>query len=748
MRQERSLLLLLGFALVLSGCAAHLVRKGDASLLSDDPDMALRHYRSALDRDPGLSGKPEFVAKFNRAQCGRLHRQGVALVKRKEYEQAVLKLSQCLEIDPKFSAAQRILSEARRGASRVRYDKAMRYADKGKLNEAIYELEKALELDPTNSDAREALESVSKTKADRNSKAGALYLEADALGKEKRWRKAAELLRTAIALNGSYLPGRIGYFRSRKAMKDSGAAWSRGCLLLKRRRLDEAIVSLRESLEIWPFHPEAPDMLGQAEAQRKLTDELYAEAEAAGKREDWPTAAAAAYRGREVYPYHRPTSALYEKVRHKACDVHTRRGEELLAKGSAEQAEAHWLLAVRYVPDTTTARHGLAGIYVRRGTAAAKTNHWGSAVLSYMDAAHYVPTKDNLAKLADAREKILARIAFGISLDVAEGHKMEPGASEALKTGIRARLAAKKPSFVSLAGESGKEDMLSYAASVTLRKLDVRQRRTRSESRTYRYAVDRDVPNPEIPKLRLLLQSAQRELSQERREYRRRCLHCGATGRTTCPKCKGDRKRMKHCPTCKGRGRVRCPWCEGRVTRATRRSVREKQRIVDDLRSKLERTPATIVKSFPADWDYTVHHYEKTGMIGLGLRVSDGAGRGVADFTVGETFHQKDETIDGANPAIGLRADPLKLASDTEVTRRLINAASDQAAGRILVATVNARCSRVRSAVQKSERSGKPLEATEARVDLVHLLEFVSPKEAGRLLDDLRAEGRIRPAPR
>ena len=790
MRGWKSLALLLG---VLAGCdAAKLVKRGDASMLAGEPAQAVRYYEQALAKKPELARDEKFAGGLNRARCLAAYQEGTALGRKGEWEKAVEKFSECLRFDPEFEEARQALPQAKREASRTRHKRALQLADQGQLAEAMHELRRALELDPGNTDAKQALESVDDSRNAPPTRGQELYERASALVAEKRFQQASELLLAAIKLDPNDLPCRVSRHRCQQTLEQAGQTHSTGRRLMKEKRLDQAVATLQEALNIWPFHPDAPGDLAAARTLRAEAQRHYERAAKLAGEARWDEAAVASAASLEIYPFHEPAAALSRRVHQKAAEAHGAAGNGLLEAGRLVEARAEFLTSVGYVPDFAGARQGLARVYGLWGQAAEIKGLWGSALLWHLEAADSAPAGENAARVRAARAKILERIAFGLDLDVKGVSGTASVKTEALKSEVLRWLDSQRPPFVALV--SGETRLPVYAVAVKMAGLDVDQRLVRTESRTHRYTVQRKVPNPEIPKLRQLLIVARGELAR----LKQPCPACGGKARRPCPTCKGsgtvpcatcratgkvdcrpcrgtgwkdgDRAQGR-CPHCGGTGKAKCEVCQGsgktfcpacstaklrrgwvpcrecggtgRASRASESDIRRKEGEVRALEQKLVSEPASVARDFPADWPYVVEHYEKTGAVDAGIRITRrGESQAVAATSVSKAFRRGDSTISNANPAVGLAAEPLNLPSDAEVRRQLLQEAASEASAWILSAVLGARVAEVRAGAAEFSRQGKTADATEANADLVHLLGAHDAAASADLLRRLRDEQR------
>ncbi|MDY7009669.1 MAG: tetratricopeptide repeat protein [Planctomycetota bacterium] len=744
MRKITFFLLLFLAGTVLAGCTAQkLIERGDASMLANRPDEAARLYRAALEHDSDLAKKADFVAKFKRARSQAAYGQGQALADQGLWEQAVDKFSETLDIDPESDNAKSSLARAKKEASRQRHSRALKYADQGKLNQAIIELKRALELDPDNLDARDAIESVSDAKKDRQSRARSLHESGLAFQEQKRWLKSSETLQAAVELDPNRLPIRVSLHRSEEVLRGARAKYGAGSSLMKEGKLDEAIATFEESLDIWPFFDEASGSLTRVQAMRNEAERLYENAVNFTKQRRWDDAIGQAEAARKIYPFHRPAGAVLAEAKHSAANEHCQAGDRLLAKKDLLEAEKEFQRSLDYVPDMVPAREGLARIDDIRGTADQQKGLWGSALLWYTEANNHIPKMEYINKIGLAKGRVLARISFGIGVNVTDARAGGVTAeSSALRSHVFSGVSSGKPQFLRLESENNAAKPPSYTVAVSLEDLSIRGGLLRSENRTHQYTVYRDVPNPEIARLDILLQVERRDLDRLIRDSNRPCHTCRGSGVVRCDRCRGSGKVKGHtCARCQGTGKVKCQRCHGhgRATRVSGRDIESKRRLVRDLQNRLFREPVTVRRAFPAEWQYVVNYYDKSGAIRTRIRItSSTAGAKPEAITVQKTFRREDSTISNANPGIGLGADPLDLPSDDAVRSALVQAAGSEASGRIVAAVLKARAGEVRAKAEASSRAGDSINAFEAYVDLAHIMAPYDPVESARLIGKLR----------
>lgn len=734
-------LLILTGAIVAGGCAGRYIKKGDAAMLADRPDQALVHYRRALEKDAGLVERAEFLVKLDRAKAHVAYLQGQRLAERGKWDAAIVEFQRAIGTQVDFKDARTALATARRKASTQCHARALRLADEGKLNEAILQLKRALELDPDNADAREALDSVRRNKAVRAGRAEQLHAKAVALQAEKRWAQAATALRDAVAANANHLPSRVGLYRCNQTLHRARRLHAEGARLLAAKRLDKAIASFQQAVSVWPFFEAAVAKRDRANARRSRAKELLAKGQLLAAGLKWDDAVAAAKESVSIFPFHAESQKLLTRARKQAGEMHYARAVELVGAGKLDAAEREFLAALRHQPGMVRAAEGLAAVYSTWADKAAAGDRWGRALLWYKAATGRSKAGGYAVALARARAAVHDRIGFAMAVQVSPTPGARVTASE-LRSSLMPAMAAARGDFLTVAGaKAGRAD---YAVDVKPSSLIIQTQLVRTEHRTHQYVVRRQVPNPEIRRLSVLLRAAQRELSHLEARWAVACGYCGGTGRITCGyrRAWSNRGRANDCKYCRGTGYVTCSRCRGsgRRWRVDEWRLQRKRREAHDLRQRLAGELVTVWRDFTEQWHYTVEHYRKVGELRLRVTVAGRGGRDViAPFAVARSVRHGDSTIVNANPSIGLRADGLNLPSDRQVRRSLVAKACAEAAQRIVATAVRARIADAQVRADQLGDAGKSAEAMEARVDAALLTEALSPGEGRRMLAALGA---------
>lgn len=186
---------------------------------------------------------------------------------------------------------------------------------------------------------------------------------------------------------------------------------------------------------------------------------------------------------------------------------------------------------------------------------------------------------------------------------------------------------------------------------------------------------------------------------------------------------------------------IRCPLCGGSGLRIgpSDTEVRRRQQEVQRLQDRLAKTPRVTVQQAEADWPYTIEYHERAVALEAALRINYGAtGRPVVADSLRKTRRIEDTVIQNANPGIGLAAKTLKLPTEEELVRELVEDAAQEAAGRIVAAVAVAHAAERQAESNRLLAEGKTAEAVEAGADAAVLKEVVGRGQGAALLTALR----------
>ncbi|MCX5674643.1 MAG: hypothetical protein NTX87_06510 [Planctomycetota bacterium] len=557
-------------------------------------------------------------------------------------------------------------------------------------------------------------------------------------------------LLTFIAVLGAALIAGAAAVQAGEVPEAARRAAIDGRFLLLQGRLDEAIERLGLALSLWPGHPEAKELLAQAQTRRQEAQQHYDKAAALAKAGKWDEAIAETNAATAVYPAYKQAKDLLADICRRAADANVAAAGPLLVARDLAGAEDAFRRALEYAADCVPACDGLARVASLRAEAAAALGLWGAALLWAAEAAEYAPKNAAYQEqMRAAREQVVARIRFIIGPEPDSGAIPSATTSD-LRAAAWQRLEQARPEFLVLQGAPDAAGPPAYTVRLDASLPEVRGGLVRAEQRMFRYTLQRQEPNPDYATVRDQLAQATNALTQLRMEYNQPCPFCAGTGWTGCRACGGTGLSpgplpRGPCPMCSawaGRpGWARCPrcWGTGHYSRISITDLRRAEDEVARLQNLLARTPSMIVRQLPADWPYGIEYHERTGALEATLRITNTAtGQPAAGDTLRKTKRFEDTAIQNANPGIGLAAKTLKLPTDEEVRQALVDEASQEAAARIIAAVASARAAERQAESSRLLAEGKTAEAVEAGVDAAVLKEAIGRGQGAALMTALR----------
>ena len=618
-------------------------------------------------------------------------------------------------------------------------------------------------MDSNNANVEAALASIG---PGRISPAEDIYEQAKALQAERKWLRAGEMLSEAVKKYPNDIMCRVEAHRSNQQLNHARKLRAEGVHLANERRLDKAIAVFVQAKEVWPFIENIEEGLANARAKREQAETYYEEASVLAEKSEWPAVIEKAQECLTIFPYHKGAIEVTARANHEMAKERYHEGQSLKGQGQTLKAERSFYEALGHVPDMNQAQQGIAKIAFERGSEAEQAELWGKALIWYTEAISHHGRGEYKKRLETVRGKIVQRIGYNLSLEVASGGGNMAGGSGALKSTILHLMSTRRPSYLATAARGEYRGQEDYRALVVVNNLDVRTNVIRSENKVHDYTIYRDVPNPEIPKILGELESADRKLSRMQRQVHQpcygcrgsgkvKCSACGGSGKQKCKACKGTGKSGEEdcsacsgtgkttCGRCHGSGQVNCDKCRGsgKHPDVDQKDVRRQERKVRDLERELSRTPATVSKGFPAQWPYTVDLYEKQGIIEVSIEIAEARSGAVFNRdATGKSQVHRDTTIQNPNPSIGLEPNDLHLPGDSEVRMNVTNQVALQVSSRILKAVANKRIAETGAEIKRLRLAQANEAAVEAEADLACLLEARDRKGAAEIIDRLREE--------
>ncbi len=760
----RLLVPLIALAVGLAGCdSMQYVQRGDQAMIAGNAGAALRNYQQAAASDSNLRNDAVFRAKLHEASWRAAFEDGEAASRQSNWPQAIRSYEEVLRLEPGYTMAAEGLSQAKKQGAQQLYEHALQVADAGNLNQAGNDLSQAVAWDASHSPARTALDSLQRR---GNAASEQAYDAAVRLMDQKDWTQADRELSAIIAGDPNHLPSRASLRKARDQTAQSRKTYESASRLYSEKRLDDAIAAAKQALAVWSTNAEAADILAKAQADRQRSEQLFEQAKGFAGQQNWDAAIAAADQSLQVYPFHPSAPRVLADARQSAAAALVAEGQRHLKAGEPEKAAGSFRSALAYVPGDPVAKDGLIDVAYEHGRGAEKDGLWGSALLWYLDAVSQRSSSQFKQAEARARAAVELRAAMAIALSVGDARGQATADSNALENKLAPELTRTKPAFVTLVPAAGNAPPNSplYKAAVTLNRIEVNSRLVSRDARTHVFQGVRQAPNPAVPALERDLAQAERDLAFARsRLIRYSCDPCGGRGHTDCSFCRGGHVACnyckgagkttlnKPCSACGGRGYSICTRCRGGHFHCSRCGgrgfyndydhalVRGRERDVAELRRRLRYEPVLIDERYEVRHPYVQEVHEKTGRLDAQVSVNDAAANAAAQtFDVNPSFNQVDTAIINANPALGLRDDPLSLPDDGNVHRALLEDGAARTAKGILQAAVVARANQFIAQANDFAKAGNVEQDVEARMTAAVMLQSVRPDETKRILSELR----------
>jgi len=374
---------------------------------------------------------------------------------------------------------------------------------------------------------------------------------------------------------------------------------------------------------------------------------------------------------------------------------------------------------LRYRQDHAPALRGRWAIALARGDVATAEGRHGSALLHYRAAAGFVANDEARDAVAAARASVTQRIRLAVLIDAPAGQRDAP----ALEARVRDVLREIAPSFVLVDPRPAATPDQAYRLAVAVSRFDVATRLTRAVEREHRYEEAVEVPNPELPALRLAVADTADVVGD--------LAHRAAVA-----------QRRYH-QTCRRYEKTGDPRDEAAAHDWSRRAKRLDQALarargdLAEARRCLAAAPDCVIEVREGAWLYTVQTHRRDAELTAKASLSLDGSKVARPLVIEPTVSESDTTIVEANPAIGLAGDPLTLSDRLTLRGILLDEAADQFARQTLEDLLTAAADRRYAEAEQMRRRGRADLSVEAEADAALLLEPLDPAATKRRLDEL-----------
>jgi len=690
MKRLTTLLVLGSLLVALSGCAGYRHNKaGDAAASTGDMRSAVYHYERAMAHKSKYARDPDFLSKLTTAQSRVAYDDAVHLRTQGRYESAIDKLHESMRKDPGFAKPAELLPQIKIEAARWRYAKAVQAADADDLGAARGHLEQSLRHDLSNEQAAFAMASLTPNTLPPSTPGLNSYHAGLSKSAEKRWLDAERLLQQSVGENAGLLPARAALNTAQSKLSEAHALTKEGASAFKSRRIGPAMDLLNQSLEVWPYHDRASELLVQAKAQRALADARFAAANKLGGEAKWDDAIAQADSGLSIDLSHQALGKLRGELPKRAAADYTNRGDGHLAKTELDKAHLAYNRALGYRKTHDGAQRGLANVYTSWAAAHEQAGRSGAALLNFRKAKSYATTKAAEEGTVRMGAAVRERLGMGLALQVdsERGGDVDP---QRLGERVSGELTGHRSRGLALHGEG-----LPYELRLSITQADIDLTLTGASNRTHHYTTREQRHNREYDRVAACLRDAERDYDRACRAYNRAAGHGHGSHHH-----EHDAHHNHHY-----------------------HSVQSARSRVDRYRRQLSCTPRYITVTLHHEWDYVVETYTKAGRLEVTSElVETASGKVVNTFNHQATFSQTDDRVLNANPSIGVQADSLRLQTDSTVRGIMVGELAGAAAPWGVQAAIDHRLSQVNAKLDALQAKGQTDAALEERVNAAVLL--------------------------
>jgi tetratricopeptide (TPR) repeat protein len=691
-----------------------------------------------------------------RALAAGRHERAVALLRQAMAEEDDLRK------DPEFRQS---LRRAYRGAAATRYRKALEAADAGRLDEARTHLARALQYEPDHNRARRAMAWIEDRSPPPDVEARRFYREATRHIDAHRWAEALAAFDAALTRAEGHVPARVARHDVRATIRRVNGLVDEARQLAGQKKIDRAEEVLGDALGIWPDSGEARELLERVARSQRHADDLFARARVLADRGQFDEAIASAADALAIAPFRKAPGRFIDEVKRRAAEATVAEARRAAEAGRLREAIGDYRAALRYAPTHDDARRELATTHVHLARRLLEQADRPGAALLQLHAAADIRTTDEIEVLIDrARRESIAPYATAVA--VAEAGPVSANLLKALRTSLSARAT----SFVRHVPADAEA---AWRVRLAGNEPRLRAEPVSTDTRTHRYTIHEEVPNPEVDDL---LEDLDDTLEEIERLHHTNCVHCHGRGRLACPTCSGaghlrctqcgGQGRIlvggawRPCGHCGGRGTIGCNYCgrggaldrgwvtcshcagRGRGVAADDYRLRTRRRRLDRIRARLHAEPRTVMRPVPARVAYTVTTWRKIASVSGDLKLSSPAGEAVVNRAIDTTAHADDTTIENPRPDIGLRPDPLTLPEDAVLRARAVDRLARQAAKGAMEAIAESIARAIAEEMAKARQTDSAEDLLETRVAAALLESTTNPARGEQMLRALMGTGR------
>ena len=543
----------------------------------------------------------------------------------------------------------------------------------------------------------------------------------------------------------------------------SNTAYSNAQKFFKRKDIDNAIHSANLSLLHSPFNLEAQTLLRQAKSVRLQADTFYQRSLTQTQNHNFDQAILTLNQTLTLFPEHPKAKSYAPIITNQAAIHYTQAAEKFAVNNQFIEAQLSFKKALFYRSNHSPATQGLATIYHIYATKAIANNLPGSSLLWAKKAHKLNPIHSHQLIIDAAKKQIYLDTQFNLKLDTTHLNTITANDAQIFNTTTSTHLTLMDKPYINL--KAPNDENPTYEINSHITSLSTSTRRIASRKRTHSYNVTVQVTNPEIEETRMQIRNKQVSLGNALRDFNTVCRHCHGHHHRRCGHCHGTGfiNRSNYCSACNSYScsisshhihyrsrRIDCHHCHhGHNTcghchstgrhywRITQTHINNLSNQITRLNHRLTSLPQTVPAIENRSWPYTLETHKISAMIRgtLTIKTPDSPNAGSTKIDLDQSY--QDNTIINDNPSIGLMPNALNLPKPSVYLTTLNKTAAHKASKQIIQIATTLRANAMLKISQTLANVNQHIPAQEAAIAAALLYETSEPNKARMMYRDM-----------
>ena len=354
------------------------------------------------------------------------YKTGLELTKENRWEQAMPFFEEALKENPNSEEYKAMLARSRQEVARIRSEKARQAVASTTvfglpaLEEMSKDIDGAIKLDPDNKDLKGLAEALKGKIEAVKASVKSLYEQADWDMQKEDWQAAMAKLRQVNALSPGYedTAGRL----AKAEQEGTKQFYLQGIALSKQEDWKMAAQAFKAAMDMNPNYYDVANLYQQAKAKDSV-DYFTAEAEKAGRAQNWERAILLLQKALEYTPDDRIIAKRVEDLKVKAGQSYFEEAVRLVSQGKLFQAAKKIDLVKTYSiplqedPAFKELTASFSAKALERADKYIERELWGNALIWYQKIESLNPNYDDLfQKILTAKDNINKRIKKAIAV--------------------------------------------------------------------------------------------------------------------------------------------------------------------------------------------------------------------------------------------------------------------------------------------------------------------------------------------